>query len=628
MPAVCRAHFWSCEKTLYLQSVSCGRNLKFGQIIPCGIAALLLLSACGRDDGPQARTVEVVLGIGGGADTKTSLGDDGHSFFWDRGDAIAVWARNSEGDFAIDGQRFTLMASPDNNRSVAYFSSTLASEMPEDTYTYYMTYPVPDAVNGTVARFSVPEMQTGDVSGGLDITVAEPVRGAALRPAPEAGPVEESMSVTMRHLLHFLKFYIPEGRNLLGEPVSKIVFTMPQAVAGELEVDASNPESAVLKNGTETVEMRLASPIDESGADGMQDAIAAIFPPETACASGDELEVEIYSDSKYSTVHFNIAGRTFAAGHFTRVPLKPVVVHDRYTVKFTLSSNNLGEDLQNISLSLPEGVNWPGTSSNVYTYSKPDGTLIAAGDTFLLDTVEEEEFRAISSQPVTVRYESENAVLSESLAVADLSGVTSAGLSLNCPYLFFEDFSRVESFSSNDEFSKGTQVGGTLGNKNPTTFLDGWSAARAGAQAGTAIRLACRREASSDYSARADSPFLTGLKEGKTVNLSIQFDYSMNREEYAFIVSKPNAKQTVYCGYITTSDNLGSNSDVGTYPIEFVVDETTGSYSNINNSTSFVLEAVGSPIRLSWRSLPVHVAGTTSSTCWLYLDNIKVKIKK
>ena len=59
----------------------------------------------------------------------------------------------------------------------------------------------------------------------------------------------------------------------------------------------------------------------------------------------------------------------------------------------------------------------------------------------------------------------------------------------------------------------------TINAENPwNPEKDGWSAARAGAQAGTAIRIACRRETGlANYPARADSPYLTGLKEGKTV---------------------------------------------------------------------------------------------------------------
>lgn len=594
-----------------------------------GLAAALLLCGCGLDYSPQPRPVEVVLGFENQA-TKTSMSADGLHFLWDKGDEISLWAKDSEGAYILDNQTFTNFASPDNDRSTAYFGTTLSAPMPEGTYTYYISYPKPLSASGTTARYVVPKIQNGDVSGGLDITVAEPVTGPELKAAPEAGPVEEPLKVRMKHLLHFLRFYIPEGNDEMEGAVEKIEFTMPQTVAGELDVDVASAGANPVGEGSTGITMKLQTPLETSSADSKQSAVAAIIPPQTPYGAGESMQVRLYSATRYSYLDFSLTGRAFEAGHITPVPLRPVPeqTRPRYTVHFNLASNNLGEDLQNISLTLPEGVNWPETDSNTYIYAKADGSLLSNGDSFFLETLDEKQFRTLSSREVAIRYESENAVLHDTLAIADLSTAVSASLSLDCPYLFFEDFSEVEDFSSNDKFTEGSQVGWTFGNKNPRSFLDGWSAARAGAQARTAIRLACRREASSDYSARVDSPFLSGLKDGKTVDLSVQFDYSMNREEYAFIVSKPNAKQTVHCGYITTSESLGSNSDEGIYPVEFTVDETTGSYSNINNSTSFILEDVGSTIRLSWRTVPVHVAGTTSSTLWLYLDNIKVKIKK
>ena len=115
---------------------------------------------------------------------------------------------------------------------------------------------------------------------------------------------------------------------------------------------------------------------------------------------------------------------------------------------------------------------------------------------------------------------------------------------------------------------------------------------------------------------------MSGLKEGKTVDLSVQFDYSMARE------GKPKISQTVRFGFIKVEDNFNSGSDEGTFPVSFTVNETTGSYSNINNSYTGELNGVGAPLRLSWRTIPETNWGANNNTCWLYIDNIKVKIKK
>lgn len=497
--------------------------------------------------------------------------------------------------------------------------------MEEGTYTYYISYPKPLSAKGTSARYEVPEIQDGDVSGGLDITVAEPVTGPELKALSEAGPVGNPLKVRMKHLLHFLRFYIPEGVDSMDGAVEKIELTMPQAVAGEFDVDVSSAEVSLSGGSSNSIVMKLQTPLETSSADSVQSAVAAIIPPQIPYGAGERMQVRLYSATRYSSLDFSLAGRAFEAGHITPVPLRPELTSPRYTVHFTLDSNNLGEDLQNITLTLPEGVNWPGTDSNTYTYTKADGGLLSVGDSFHVETLEEKQFRALSSQKVAVRYESENAVLYDSLAIADLSTVVSASLSLDCPYLFFEDFSGVESFSSHDEYS-----GSSAGSFSPVSFLNGWSAARAGGQTGTAIRLACRRETGlANYSARADSPFISGLKDGKTVDLSVQFDYSMDRKEYTtWPFKNPEVSQTVHVGYIKVQDNYKSGDDDGTFPVSFEVNETSGSYTSINHTYKYDLSAVGAPLRLSWRTVPETSGATGNSTCWLYLDNIKVKIKK
>ncbi len=587
-----------------------------------GLAAALLLCGCGLDYSPQPRPVEVVLGFENQA-TKTSMSADGLHFLWDKGDEISLWAKDSEGAYILDNQTFTNFASPDNDRSTAYFGTTLSAPMPEGTYTYYISYPKPLSASGTTARYVVPKIQNGDVSGGLDITVAEPVTGPELKAAPEAGPVEEPLKVRMKHLLHFLRFYIPEGNDEMEGAVEKIEFTMPQTVAGELDVDVASAGANPVGEGSTGITMKLQTPLETSSADSKQSAVAAIIPPQTPYGAGESMQVRLYSATRYSYLDFSLTGRAFEAGHITPVPLRPVPeqTRPRYTVHFNLASNNLGEDLQNISLTLPEGVNWPETDSNTYIYAKADGSLLSNGDSFFLETLDEKQFRTLSSREVAIRYESENAVLHDTLAIADLSTAVSASLSLDCPYLFFEDFSRVKSFSSHDEYSLSS-----AGSKSPELFLDGWSAARAGAQAETAIRLACRRETSVDYPARADSPCLSGLKDGKNVDIVVQFDYSMNEKSGG--IGPEDVGQYVSVGYHNKSGSLKSGDGTGDVSDRFYIKEFVGTYTNFNNTYSGVINGVDNRSRLFWRTEPENKAGLNNSTCWLYLDNIKVKIKK
>ena len=582
------------------------------------LTAGFVLSGCSGFEndktGSSSGPVSVVLAVGATPGTKTTYNSETKRFVWQAGDAVCVWAKSSTGTYSLDGQTFNLLAAGAGGAS-AYFSATLQSPMAIGTYSYYMTYPLPDSVEGGKAVFTVPAVQDGNASSGVDIIVAEPLVGPALAPIETGSPISQDnvMKIKMKHLLHFLRFYIPEGENALGEPVTRIEFSMPQAIAGKVSVDVTDLSSATLGEGTNSMILDLKEPIGEN-----EPVVAGIFPQEAAYSSEDRMAVTIYSENKWAALApVSLEGRTFAAGHITPVPLRPTEAKTLYRLRFTLASNNLGEDPQSIILSLPEGVNWPGTTSNEMTFGG-SGSTIKVGDTFTVETKDEAAFRALSSQSLTVSYDSENALVTEKLSLGDLTTVSSVTCSLNCPYLFFEDFSEVEYFTSDDEYGVSS-----AGSKSPHSFLSGWSAARAGAETGTAIRIACRRETGlANYPARADSPFLTGLKDGKNVSLDVSYDYSMNRE------GTPKIAQTVYFGYITTGNNLKSGDATGTFPSSFDINETTGSYTNIDHTANVTLTDVGAPMRLSWRTVPETNWGANNNTCWLYIDNIKVKIKK
>lgn len=601
------------------------------------VSAGVALCGCGDFESTESEvipsSVNVVFAVGNTPRTRTEYDVETKRFVWNDGDKIAVWAKSPDGSYALDNQAFRLMAVA-SDKSEAYFTATLQSPMAEGTYSYYMTYPLPESMGGMTATFTVPSVQDGTASDGVDIIVAEPISGPALEPVKEAAPIvsDDVLNVRMRHLLHFLRFYIPEGNNLLGEPVKRIEFTMPRAVAGNVSVNVTDASTASLGDGVNGMTLELTKPIDAS-ADGMESAVAGIFPPRMAYSAGDRITVDAYSENKCASVSFSLAGRDFAAGHTTKVPLKMTEAKPiEYELKFMLASNNLGEDVQDIRITLPDDAVWPGLSSSELRIDSGNDGLVRIGDTYVFRTKDKAFFKGLSSKRLAVTYESESAVVSETVTLGDFSSSIRGECELNCPYLFFEDFSWVEGFNSNDEygwsspgsFSPHLFAPYTIDAENPwSPEKGGWSAARAGAQAGTAIRIACRRETRlANYSARADSPFLSGLKDGKTVNLDITYDYSMGRE------GPPKIAQTVYFGYITTSKSPSSGDETGTFPESFKINETTGSYTNINHTANTLLKGVGAPLRLSWRTMPDKDWGANNNTCWLYIDNIKVKIKK
>lgn len=569
---------------------------------------------------PEEGPVKVLVGLDNGT-TKTTLDAGEKRFHWDEGDKIAVWAKGEGSDvLTLSAQEFTLLASTDDSRELAYFISTLPSPMQEGRYSYYVSYPAPQSSDGTHATFALPAVQDGKASSGIGIVVSEPTEGDALPVTSETtAPSDSKLAVRLKHLLHYFRFYIPEGANTLGAPIEQISLKFPAAVAGTVDVDVTDLSTASLRDGGSELALRLADALDESSESARKYAVAAVFPPAAAYSAGDKMEVRLYSADKWADVEsVSLASRTFDAGHITGVPLRPGAARDYHKLVFRLASNNLGEEVQKITMTLPDGKVWPGTSSGVYEFVPAEGTM-AVGQSFVLSTDEEAQFASLSLVPVDVTYESESAIVSETLTLPELSpdmysSVISSTVALNCPYLFFEDFSGVESFSSNDDYATSS-----VGSKNPVSFLNGWSAARAGAEAGKAIRIAARRETwLASYPARADSKFL-GLKDGKRVNLAVSFDYSMGRQGTSIY-------QTVYLGYINTSESLKSGDDTGTFPVNFRVDETSGSYDVINHTYSGVLENVPAPARLSWRT--ECESKTAWTTCWLYIDNIKVKISK
>ena len=551
-------------------------------------------------------------------DTKTVLEPESGFFSWETDDRIAVWAYDASGNSVLESQPFTLLARGNSNRR-AYFTSVLPSAMTEGDYSYYLAYPYPESVSGTTAVFTLPSVQDGKASGGTGICVSDRVAAGALQPFDETSPVDQTLSFNagLRHILHYLRFYVPEGCNILGEPIKSIEFTMPQPTAGEVQVNVLD-RSASLSGGGNKIKLNLEELLAEN-----EFAAAGIFPPQSTYAEGDYMNIRVFSENAYSDLEpISLAGRNFQAGHITSVPMRITSIGQIYNIYFSFVSNNLGEEVQKITVSLPSPITSDGVSRRDFVFSHEDGSAISLGETFKISTIEAAEFAALSSLSASVTYESGNAIVSESLSFPALGqSDTSCSFSLNCPYLFFEDFSTLEAFSSNDAYESGFSTG----SKSGLSFANGWTAARAGGQAGTAIRLAARRETSADYGSRCDSPQLTGIKEGHNVSLKLSFDYSMNRKEGGIV---KNVGQTVYVGWTTETGALKSGSESGTFPASFYINETTGSYTNIDKTYELVLDDMDSIKRLSIRTAPEHNWLGTNGTYWLYIDNIKVTITK
>lgn len=592
---------------------------RLGYIIAAGL--LCAFSSC------QKGAVENVGNVGrhtigfctGEASTRTMMNPDGLTASWEKGDRIAVWAKNSAGEYTLNNTQFSVYGA-DGAR--AFFTATIDASMPEDRYTYFATYPVPESVSLTKATFTIPSIQDGKVSGGADIMIANPLLHGPLDEVQELSDYTK-LGMSMEHILHQFRLYLPEGEDKLGgEAIVKMVLTFPKPVAGKLVADFTDTEAAAEFSGEEkSITLLLSEPLVNSTSSERKYAMAAFFP--SSFEVSESINIKIYTETKIANAYpVNLEGRTFAAGHSTPVRLSFSDIQEYGRLRFTVSSNNLGENANAVRLTAPQGCTW-GDGSTIYEY-RP-GHEITTGETFEIPFENLDTFRTFSGKDVTVTFDTEHVDATQTVRVPDLTTLNFAEISAGLPYLLYEDFSGVESFNSGDNYAMSN-----AGSKSPKSFLNGWTGGRVGAEAGMCIRIACRRETSKGYDARVDSAPIISLK--KSTDIKVSYDYGVNNKYGGIaIITDGNVGQNVYIGYVTDTKGYSSGDDSGTFESDntFYAKEYTGSYTSTPNSdTRIIHSAPTGVLRITWRSAAEYQAGTTNTTCWLYLDNIKVQIAK
>ena len=592
---------------------------RLGYIIAAGL--LCAFSSC------QKGAVENVGNVGrhtigfctGEASTRTMMNPDGLTASWEKGDRIAVWAKNSAGEYTLNNTHFSVYGA-DGAR--AFFTATIDASMPEDRYTYFATYPVPESVSLTKATFTIPSIQDGKVSGGADIMIANPLLHGPLDEVQELSDYTK-LGMSMEHILHQFRLYLPEGEDKLGgEAIVKMVLTFPKPVAGKLVADFTDTGAAAEFSGEEkSITLKLSEPLVNSTSSERKYAMAAFFP--SSFEASESINIKIYTETKIANAYpVNLEGRTFAAGHSTPVRLSFSDIQEYGRLRFTVSSNNLGENANAVRLTAPQGCTW-GDGSTIYEY-RP-GHEITTGETFEIPFENLDTFRTFSGKDVTVTFDTEHVDATQTVRVPDLTTLNFAEISAGLPYLLYEDFSGVESFNSGDNYAMSN-----AGSKSPKSFLNGWTGGRVGAEAGMCIRIACRRETSKGYDARVDSAPIISLK--KSTDIKVSYDYGVNNKYGGIaIITDGNVGQNVYIGYVTDTKGYSSGDDSGTFESDntFYAKEYTGSYTSTPNSdTRIIHSAPTGVLRITWRSVAEYQAGTTNTTCWLYLDNIKVQIAK
>lgn len=589
------------------------------------IIILFCLTACipgnlqtddfpGHREGPVMLAVGVRSGGGTGVDvSKAAINPDGISFHWEASDKIALWARNSLGEYTLSGQVFDMLG---NAGGEAVFTTTIAGPMPEDIYSYYACSPSPVSVNGTTAVFAIPSRQNGKLSDA-DIMMGGPVSQGGLGPYVTGSP--SSLTMTLKHLVHVLKFYLPDGTDgINGESVRRLRVDMPAGICGTLSVDVTDPAAtAAFSGSSSSFVLDLSEPLRSSSESERLYACAAVAP--FSYDGTVPMRITLFSDSyKASAEDISISGRDFVAGHATPVKVSISSVKERSVLKFRLDGNFIGEDVRKITLTAPEGCVFGDGGGSTYVYEP--GGAVPVGTELEFEFEDESAFRAFAGKTVTVAYDSEHVLAYQNIVPPAAAGKTCI-VPMTAPYLLFEDFSGVASFSSNDAYTGGFSTGGKDG-YGP--FLGGWTGERIGGQAGLSVRLAARRETSARYHSRMDSAPLPQIKS--PVDVRVSFDYSMG-ENHGGILSRQYG-MNVYVGYVTSTQMYDNGSTAGTFNYSFNINETSGSYSSITDHDDVLIQDLpaGSQNRISWRAEVENHAGANNNTDWLYLDNVKVQV--
>lgn len=498
------------------------------------------MSSCSYELHQKHETPDGPVEVGfyaGGVQTRTEMLQNGLSAQWTPDDKLAVWALGSNGHYALSNQEFNTYGIDGKH---GFFTTMLDTAMPDDTYLYYCCYPVPESVDGTNVTFNLPALQDGKVSGGADIMIAHPVSYGPLKPLTDVED-HSGMTMSMKRMMHQFRFYVPEDDvQLQGEEIERILLTFPTQVVGRVSADISlHDTEAVLLSGYREVTLNLAEPLAKE----KQNFACVAFVP-TQFQAGDMLHVKAYTKDKIVQIDpIDLKSRYFEAGHSTAVRLDVKKLADFAGIlTFTVSANNLGENPEVVTFKAPEGCCFGDGGSNVFVYDP--GREIAVGETITIEFESDiDAYKAFSGKNISVTYDSEHAVLTETVSIPEILQSGKTHVSLTVPYLLYQDFSGIlkegESYGNNSYASdERKQPGVSLDGIMPE---NGWNASRFWMKPdGGAIRLNIRYQmvrigiGSFGYSfttshyGRLDTPPLSALKTGSIANLRVTFDAGAN----------------------------------------------------------------------------------------------------
>ena len=556
--------------------------------------------------------------------TRTTIGEDGKTTNWSVGDKLAAWAVDAEGAYTFQNAMFTLRYFS-TEYTLAYFTSNI-EQMAEGNYTYYLSYPTPNAVDGTKATYSLPATQTGKYEGGYDIMIAEPVEAEALTSSKKM-----VLNTSMRHQMHALKITVPEKASNFADRVYSLEITFPNDVVGDVTLDVTNPNAEpVYSNTSNTIIVNS----DEGFAVG-SDIWVFVLP---GMVSGD-VSYKLKGLAQRSEVATYAFERELERGHVTpiRMAMPPF---EKYTaLHFSIGANYLGEDFNTFTL-----YDNNGNEVGVFTRNAENRYTVEYNGEF--------DAANFSNTNWTLVFDSDNAIVENSVNLGTIKPYFEQSITpVDVPYLMFQDFENVteqENLGNNSYSQSETkQPGAAL-----TGALSGWNAARFWIKPGAA-RINSRYQSvkiimafASYHYGRLDTPPLgngtRGLKPGASVNVKVAFDAALYRHTSSSLsLTEGGINIATHSNASNPIDGIptGSTGITSSYDTTLADFGTTFFYQSLANNAgdnafgqSFPTYSTeipaGADTRIVFYPTLTTASGTGNSEVMVYLDNIRLSIAK
>ncbi len=538
------------------------------------------------DDTIVPKSVEVLIGVNS-SKTRTSIADDEMTVNWELSDKIAIWAvGNTDGNIALDGEEFQIKFFYPS-ASGATFSANVSPFDDGQSYTYRGLYPSTASNDSTTVSYTLPTIQSGLYEGDLDVRVAKPTVNSAL-----TGSDDDNVELSFEALTHLLKITIPEGENLASAPIKKLYLDFPVDVVGAVSYDFTGDSIApTLINGSSSITVDLG---DDRTMDAGDGSSVWVFINPTAEVSGD-LVISALGTNNYVTKNYTITldNHTFTAGHVTPINSRIEEEHPTTTIEFSIGENNLGEDIDSITLTAPSGVIFNESGSNVATFAVDDSNSCSAS--YITEYYDE----AIRLGDISVSFESESAIKSgDAIETSSIVADVVNSFSRDVPYLFEEDFAGISSSSAYTGLTDKDLAG-----------ISYWTDGRIysyWAETSIALRSYYLLGVTYDSYLNLELSGLTGLKADKTVSLYICF--------YADWKKNKCTKMSLELSYGNSSASVSMSTN------------SNASQTSITTFRELVLEDCDSESIIEWRTGGSGGSGFSSGYDPVYIDNIKIKI--